>query len=828
MKPFLSNFIFLIFLTVYLAHSSSGTETDSLLEVIKRTSDDTVRMNCYGMLGERTAQADPFKSIEYFKEAIKIGEKLRNSKNQVISGKALKELEMDYNSIGELNARTGNYKDAIKNMNKAMYISRKINNNEGLAYNMNSLGLIFFRTGNLNMAERFYSASLKRFKTVGSKRGIALVSNNLGRFLYMQGRSDESEKMLKNSLKLCKDIDDREIMGMALSNLGVLSNRKGKIEDALKYYSEWLSLEEEAGNKMGLAYALTNIGGMLCDQRRWNDALTYCERALSLHTEIGNIAGQAYIYNNIGGIFFNLRRDSAAFENYSRAIGLWEKLGEKRELGMSLEGLALAHEKLGSRQKTLEILLKAKYLYIETNDKIGLASVSNNIASLYLSMKKYNEAVGNAKNSLRLSRELNYPENIKDAALTLSKIYEEQNMIHEALEYYKLYKQFGDSILNQTTVKQITEMQGKYESEKKEKEILLLRKDRQIQMAEATRQRIIRNSFIAAAFLSLILAIVLFNRYKIKQRANKQLKEHNEQIRLQKDLIAQQKQDMTDSIEYAGNIQRAVLPSLEEFKSLFPDSFILYKPRDIVSGDFYWIAKIENGNPDRYRESVGENEMKENVSFSLRPSFSSSVLLCVADCTGHGVPGAFMSMLCNALLNETVTDNRITDPDKIFDEVRNGIITALKQKGRIGENKDGMDAILLRIFTSPEDGPDPGARMEVSSANNPVYLVRNGILSEYKPDRFPVGFYEGEIKPFSLNKMLLSKGDMLYLFTDGYEDQLGGEKQKKFKSSRLKELLISISGKPLDTQNNILEKTLLEWRGSGEQTDDVTAIGIRI
>lgn len=313
------------------------------------------------------------------------------------------------------------------------------------------------------------------------------------------------------------------------------------------------------------------------------------------------------------------------------------------------------------------------------------------------------------------------------------------------------------------------------------------------------------------------------------------LKMENE-IRQKNEIIERKNRDMLDSIHYAKKIQQSILPADDEFFKMFPDSFVLFRPRDIVSGDFYWTAPL---NPPEGGKSASAQAV--SADSQLPPSGGrGAVLLAVCDCTGHGVPGAFMSMLCNALLNESVSDKGIKSPELIFEEVRRGIVTALKQKGRIGETKDGMDAVLISLHpdsyregngqenTGTVNHPVPAVHCQLVCANNPLYLIRNGTLTEFKPDRFPVGIYEGEIKPFALQEVELQKGDMLYAFSDGYEDQLGGEKQKKFKSDKLKNLLVSISDKNTEDQKRLLEKTFREWKGENEQTDDVTLIGIRI
>ncbi len=251
--------------------------------------------------------------------------------------------------------------------------------------------------------------------------------------------------------------------------------------------------------------------------------------------------------------------------------------------------------------------------------------------------------------------------------------------------------------------------------------------------------------------------------------------------------------DITDSIRYAERIQHAIIPSDAEIDNLFPDSFILFNPKDIVSGDFYWFKEV-NGQ----------------------------ILFCVGDCTGHGVPGAFMSLICNALLDECTNEKSITiGPQKILNDVRDGLMKMMSIKGLPVEEqqKEGMDAILLKW--------DKKSTIEVSAAYNSLLIVRNGEIIEIKADKQPVGIYLGKYKSFTKHQIDLEKGDVLYLMTDGYEDQFGGKKGKKFKKSKLKENLLRICDMPMKDQKEELIQTFNSWKGDQYQVDDVLIVGIR-
>lgn len=283
---------------------------------------------------------------------------------------------------------------------------------------------------------------------------------------------------------------------------------------------------------------------------------------------------------------------------------------------------------------------------------------------------------------------------------------------------------------------------------------------------------------------------------KVIEQKHEELLIQKREVQIQKDALEQKNREITDSINYAKNIQQALIPQETKFNTCFTDSFVLFKPKDIVSGDFYWIYDSE-----KY------------------------VYYVTADCTGHGVPGGFMTMLGLSFLEEIIVGQLITSPEIILNIMRDKIIASLNQSGT-AENKDGMDICVCRLNKITYV-------LEFSSANNNLYVVTNSSsqelkeLVEYKANRQPCGQHI-VIKPFTLTTIQLQKGDCIYTFTDGYADQFGGEKGKKFRYKNFEKLLLENSNLPCSTQKQILDSTINEWRGSHEQVDDILVIGVRI
>jgi serine phosphatase RsbU (regulator of sigma subunit) len=324
-----------------------------------------------------------------------------------------------------------------------------------------------------------------------------------------------------------------------------------------------------------------------------------------------------------------------------------------------------------------------------------------------------------------------------------------------------------------------------------------------IQLEAIAKQKLILYFVIFALLLVSFLGYYIFRSYKIKKEANIKLEEKNKTISLQKDEIEKQrdiaaaqrdqigyqKRHIEDSIMYAKRIQTALIPSLELFSDKL-EHFVLYKPLAIVSGDFYWVSSSD----------------KPQVIIS-------------ADCTGHGVPGAFMSMLGVTLLNEIVNGKHIISPELIIENLRQGIIKSLKQVAAEDSIKDGMDiAVCVVDFENNT--------LWYAGANSPLYLVRGGELIHYRADKMPVAIYY-KMEPFTLHKIDLQKGDAFYIFSDGYADQFGGPNQKKFMSMQLRETLVAMSGTPMLKQGERLNQIFEEWMGDSPQIDDVTMIGVR-
>lgn len=268
--------------------------------------------------------------------------------------------------------------------------------------------------------------------------------------------------------------------------------------------------------------------------------------------------------------------------------------------------------------------------------------------------------------------------------------------------------------------------------------------------------------------------------------------ERTEEVVAQKEEIERQKLSLTDSILYAKRIQTAMLPSDQQMQQALGDHFVLFWPKDIVSGDFYWLSQ------------------KDDLAF-----------VTAVDCTGHGVPGAFMSMIGSSLLNKIVNEHDVHQPAQVLDRMKQGVVEALNKEGQAEKTSDGMDMSLICIDFKKN-------KLEFAGANNPLYLVRDGEMMIFKGDKQPVGAFVKEAVPFTNHEVELKKGDMIYIFSDGYQDQFGGPKRTKFMVGKFKKLLAELGSKGMEEQKDILTKRHKDWRGEVSQVDDIVIIGIRV
>ena len=565
-----------------------------------------------------------------------------------------------------------------------------------------------------------------------------------------------------------------------LNNKGYLFNNLGDIEQALDYFHKSLAIQIEVGDKAGQSYSLNNIGYIYSGQKQFIKALEYYIKSYGLQRQLGDKHGQAQSLSNIGNVYDRSHSLKKALYYYFKGLNLRKLIKDKQGIGYSMQNIGTVY----FNQKNY---FSAKYYFTQSleireaiHDNQGIFYSLANLGKVYFEENNTAMAEKLTLRAMDLAREIGYPENIGTAASLLESIYLKEGKYNKAHQMLKLSVKMRDSISNDETHKSIVKKQLQYEFEKREVISRAEQEKRELTYeATSKQQRIIIFASIAGLVLCILFGIFVSNRLKITRKQNIIIQE-------QKFVVEAHQKEVIDSINYAKRIQFALLAQSDFLNENLGNHFIFFKPKDIVSGDFYWAAK-------------------HNDSFYL----------AVCDCTGHGVPGAFMSLLSMGFLSEAIKEKNILEPHKVFNYVRKRLIESITNENQ----KDGFDGILVR-FNNKEN------EITYAASNNHPIVVSNNQLNQLLCDKMPVGKGErGE--SFNLYTIEANKGDMLYLYTDGYPDQFGGPKGKKFKYKPLNDLLLSIRNESPSDQKQILNSTFENWKSDLEQVDDVCIVGIK-
>ena len=671
-----------------------------------------------------------------------------------------------------------------------------LKNLSGDTTEVNTLNLLsrqYRNTGIYEPAMQYAREAQQFAKKLNYQKGIAASYNNIGIIYWYQGNYENALDNHLNALKIEKEIGDKIGIANSYNNIGALYYNQGNYESALENYLAALKIREEIGDKKGVSGSFNNIGLIYEKQLNYEKALDYHLKALKKEQETGDKKGIANSYNSIGLIYFHQGTYESALDNYFKSLKICEEIGDKSGIATSYNNAGIIYSIEKSYEKALNNYLKSLKIREEIGDKQGIGTSYNNVGITYLEQGLLGQSYNYLSQSLILSKEIGNKDGVKEAYSSLSDLYFKKRDYKQAFTFHKLYSDIKDTLLNEQSTKQIAEMNTKYDSEKKDKE--LIKKDAEIskQLVETEKQNLQRNAFIIGFSLVLVLAFFIFRGYHQKKEANKLLEAKNILIENQKLLVEEKNLKITDSINYARRIQQAILPSQEIIKSVLTDSFIFFKPKDIVSGDFYWMHAIDKNY----------------------------VLLAAVDCTGHGVPGALMSMMGYNLLEQIVKEHHIFEPAKILNELSKLVVESLKQTNTLSSSKEAMDIALCRFdFQNNE--------LEFAGAHNSLYLIRNGKLFETKADNRTIGISLAASLPFTNHKIKLEKGDCLYISSDGYADQFGGINNEKFYYQPFREMLTQIHQLPMNDQRDQLEIIMSEWKGDKEQIDDMLVIGVKI
>ncbi|HLU85092.1 MAG TPA: tetratricopeptide repeat protein [Vicingaceae bacterium] len=619
------------------------------------------------------------------------------------------------------------------------------------------------RNGQVDSATIIFEQALRLSEKIGWKKGEASAYFSIGSCKNIKSDYPAAIAFFYKALAIYEKLNDENGKAIIYGGLGVLFKNQQELDKALEYHFKALKLDEKNNVERRIPIHYGNIGVVYKHLQEFDKALEYYFKALAIDEESNNLNGQSRHLGNIGVIYKNQEKYDLAIDYYFKSLKISEELGD-------LEGIA------------------TKLL---------------NISNLYVILKKYKEAEKYLKKGLEISEQLGSKQDLFQAYEIYTTIYERTGRANLGLKSYRKAMAYKDSIFNEENKKEILRQEVNFEFEKKQAiEQAQHEKELAVAASEQKRQQLFL-VFLAAILLAVI--IISFIIYKSLKNSNKQ----KELIEQQKLIVDNKNKEITDSIVYARRIQQAILPPKEVLSKNLENGFILYKPKDVVSGDFYWMeSSITNGALER------------------------AIFLAAADCTGHGVPGAMVSVVCNNALNRAVREFKLTNPAEILNKVRELVIETFEKSEE--QVNDGMDIALCSLRFDVQglklNNPKTIAILQYAGANNALYIVKANDkekLVELKPNKQPIGKVDNP-EPFTQHKVELQKGDTIYMFTDGFADQFGGKKGKKLMYKPFKNLLLSIQDKTMDEQKALLEKYFEEWKGSLEQVDDVCVIGVRI
>lgn len=647
------------------------------------------------------------------------------------------------------------------------------------------------------IAKGIAEKNLKRNDITQSEKKVFLgiqsdALNNIGYIHKTKGNIPLALKYYHESLKIHLQIGDKTGIATSYNNIGFIYRSQGNVFLALEYFQRSLTIQEQLNDHEGMASLYNNIGIIYFDQMDFDNALKYYEKSLKNDKKVGYKKGIANTLSNIGLIYFKKGNNEKALSQYTESLKLKEELGDKQGIAISYNHIGELYESKDSLELARDYFEKSLTILEQQGDKKWIGFLLKDLSDLLLKLGEIKQAEIYAERSYKISQELGFPANISNAAQTLSKINKLKGNYREALEFFEQYSAMKDSLLNNDIIKNTKSQQLKYEFEKKQAiKDAEHQKDIELAGEKQHQQQMITYGILVVLLIVILLLAVIFNRLNITRKQKRVIEVQKLAVETAKVQLEEKNKEITDSINYAKRIQDAILKPEDHESQHLPQHFILFKPKDIVSGDFYWAIEKDN-----------------------------HLYIAAGDCTGHGVPGALLTMLGNSFLNEINAIEELLTPAVILNQLRAKIIKELNQKGAEGENHDGMDISLIRLNLITLE-------MHWAGANNPLYIISDNQLKEIKPDKQPVGF-NFKMVDFTNHIFQMKKGEYISIFTDGFADQFGGPKGKKYKYNSLKNKLIEIYNLPLNQQKQILAIEFEQWKGSLQQVDDICVIGLKI
>jgi serine phosphatase RsbU (regulator of sigma subunit) len=654
------------------------------------------------------------------------------------------------------------------------------------------LCLVFLNSGFSQMAEKKKQFMDKLYSATSDSARIRYM--NLLSGILQRNDFNTALDYATKALDLSEKTNNTRGKVLSYNNIGDAYWYHSDYITAQRFYYKAYKINDSIKDKEGIAESLYNIGWIIVMQQKNVKEVGYLYRSLALYEELKDAQSTAGMLNTLSQFYSEQYGATRKKEYYDSAMVYLNKVIDlcKNSKEFDKDSYVSFYGSLADLMGESGDYASAKF-YMEKRLKRDLAfgdslayyNDLDNMSSFEFHLGNTDKAIGIAKACHDFSVRKDYKELIMATSGHLNEYYFSKKDLSKAYDYLNTYIELRDSINKQLFSANLNDVQNGYELDKKEASIKQLTQANEIQELKAKQNGFVLLGVGAVLLIIIVIAYFLYKQNREKNAANLLLKEQNT-------IITEKKQEIEHSIQYAKGIQNALLPSIKEIKNVFPEGFIYYLPKDVVSGDFYWFHKL------------GDH-----------------FYLVAADCTGHGVPGALMSIVGMDKITQAIFEKKITEPKAILEFLNVEIKNTLKQHDDETKQRDGMDLALVRINIKTNT-------LDFAAANRPLYIVSGGKLTEYKSDKVAIAGFTPDDHVFRQLTLDLKKGDRLYLATDGFADQFGGDHSKKFMTKNFKALLESLPADDMNHQEKELINSHVTWKGHYEQVDDILVIGVKI
>ena len=659
-------------------------------------------------------------------------------------------------------------------------------------------GISFAIRGDYEKAMERFETSESLYKKINDEGGLASIGSAKANIYLFTGRYNEALESLELSLKIKRKQKDETGIAACLITMGNVYTNQGNQFRAIQCFSEALEIFEELDDQRGISTAEENIGYVYENSSEYQKSLDHFLRSLEIRIEmkIPRFIGQSHY--SLASVYLKMNNYASAKIHLNQCISIRDSLNDFQGKASALNTAGLIAQAEGDLDSALYFYNMCIDLFAEIGSINNTAYPLSNISSVYLEKENYQKAYNYGIKAYDISQAYQDFSSSLAATENLYKAYKGLGKYKQALFILEEYIVLKDSSMNEDAQREIIRQEYRYEYQK---DSIKTDEAQKVYAAELSAEKAEnkQNKLMAeyqeqktyVLFAGLTLALLfggfIFNRFKVTSKQKEIIEEQKEKVDEAFLELGEKNQEILDSIQYAKRIQLAILPPIKVVKEYLKESFILYKPKDIVAGDFFWL------------------EQKDG-----------KILFAAADCTGHGVPGAMVSVVCNNGLNRSVREHGLTEPGEILDKTREIVIQEFKKSEE--DVKDGMDIALCSL---------EHMTLKYAGAHNPLWIIRDNEIIETKGNNQPIGKFD-QASAFTTHTFELQKNDAFYIFSDGFVDQFGGEKGKKFKAKAFRELLLGIQEKSMEEQKTVIDQAFETWRGSLEQIDDVCVIGIKV